>query len=432
MRCVSLEPPYNARKLLAEKTIINDSPVYQRESGVWSEAKQQLFIDSILNGYDVPKLYFHDLRDDNKSHYKFAVVDGKQRIHAIWRFLTNELPLGHDVDVLPEDKKLSEENAKAGQKWSDLNEYWQGRIGDCVLPIIVIQNASEYDIEELFSRLNNGEPLSGAEKRNAMGGKMCKLIRKIALHKFFTECATFPTGRNQHYEAAAKFILMEKTASGSSNEIFCILKKRFLDTMTMENKNMSNVEENNIRHLVEGNLKAMIRIFDKKDPLLKRLSAPQIYYAFCRETRARYGHRELDKKIRSFLSDFQIRRSDNLRIPEEDDRDTVLLDFDRLMSQNNDKESMRRRVEIMTRYFLENNPDVVMKDKQRAYTHEERYVIWVKDGKKCVKCGKKISLDEMDADHYQPHAHGGKTTLENARALCIPCNRGNGSKVSPN
>lgn len=64
MKCVSLEPPYTASRLLSECGVIDDAPEYQRESGVWSKSKQQLFIDTLLNGYDVPKLYFHDLRDD--------------------------------------------------------------------------------------------------------------------------------------------------------------------------------------------------------------------------------------------------------------------------------------------------------------------------------------------------------------------------------
>ena len=34
-------------------------PLYQRQSEVWGEEKRQLFIDSLLNGFDVPKLYFH-------------------------------------------------------------------------------------------------------------------------------------------------------------------------------------------------------------------------------------------------------------------------------------------------------------------------------------------------------------------------------------
>ena len=86
MQCNSLSPPYSASGLLVEWEAINDSPDYQREAGVWSVAKQQLFIDTMLNRYDVPKLYFHDLRRNESTHHKFAVVDGKQRLRALRNF----------------------------------------------------------------------------------------------------------------------------------------------------------------------------------------------------------------------------------------------------------------------------------------------------------------------------------------------------------
>lgn len=130
-----------ASRLLTERTVINDSPEYQRESAIWSKSKQQLFIDTILNDYDVPKLYFHDLREDNQSHYNFAIVDGKQRVHAIWDFLEDKLELGSDVKMTPEAKKLNAEKALEGQKKSELHQHWQDRIRDYVLPVVVIQNA---------------------------------------------------------------------------------------------------------------------------------------------------------------------------------------------------------------------------------------------------------------------------------------------------
>ncbi len=49
-------------RLVVERNVIQDNPEYQRESGVWSPEKKQLFLDSILNDIDIPKIYFHDLR----------------------------------------------------------------------------------------------------------------------------------------------------------------------------------------------------------------------------------------------------------------------------------------------------------------------------------------------------------------------------------
>ena len=49
--------------------------------------KRQLLIDSILNGYDVPKLDFHEFfpaRLVDGKKFKYAIVDGKQRLETIF------------------------------------------------------------------------------------------------------------------------------------------------------------------------------------------------------------------------------------------------------------------------------------------------------------------------------------------------------------
>ena len=428
MQCNSLSPPYSASGLLVEWEAINDSPDYQREAGVWSVAKQQLFIDTMLNRYDVPKLYFHDLRRNESTHHKFAVVDGKQRLRALRNFLIGDLALGFDTEIPTEDKGLTRQKPRAGQKISDLDDYWKARIRDFVLPIVVIQDANEEDIEDLFLRLNNGEPLTGAEKRNAMGGKMCQLIRDIAGHKFFSRNIAFGIGRYQHYEAAAKFLLMEQAAA-SSGEIYCILKKRFLDEMTKQNRAMTKAAGDGLKKSVFETLDAMAKIFGARDPLLRRSATPQIYYAFCREIRRQYAHKTLHRKIHSFLEGFHRKRLENLRNEDEDARDPELINFDRLMSQNNDSGSMRERVRILTRHFLADHSDVALKDSRRNFDEDERYVVWLQGGKKCVECGVTILLKDMDADHIKPYAHGGKTILSNARALCVNCNRSGGARA---
>lgn len=187
MHCVSEK--FTVGSFLIEKNVVNDSPPYQRESGVWSEEKQQLFLDSLFNGYDIPKLYLHDLRGKD-PRFKFAVIDGKQRLHAIWKFLDNETSLAADFTMSDPEGRVP---PPAGSKYGTLSADWRETFKAKPLDVVLVQNADEDDIEELFSRLNNGEPLTAAEKRNAMGGDMCQLVRDISKEKFFTENCVFPT-----------------------------------------------------------------------------------------------------------------------------------------------------------------------------------------------------------------------------------------------
>ncbi|MEP5219215.1 MAG: DUF262 domain-containing protein, partial [Lentilitoribacter sp.] len=75
--------------LYSERDEIRINPEYQRQGSVWTLEKKQLLIDSILNDYDLPKIYFHELEGSEikSAGYRFSVIDGRQRLETIWAFL---------------------------------------------------------------------------------------------------------------------------------------------------------------------------------------------------------------------------------------------------------------------------------------------------------------------------------------------------------
>lgn len=416
MHCI--EQPFPISKLWMLRNAIEENPEYQRESAVWSLDRQQLFIDSILNRFDVPKLYFHDMRG-NGSLKDFAVVDGKQRLHTIFSFLQGHFGLASDFSLL--DPRTGQEDPAPGSKFNDLNDYWKEEFRGASLSIVLIQGAADDDIEELFSRLNNGEPLNAAEKRNAMGGEMCKLIREVAKEDFFTKKIKITNKRYQHYEISAKFLHLEHTAQSGGGP-YADLKKRFLDDLVVKNKKMSTAEVTGLKKRVTDQLKAVSKVFTDKDPLLSKQAYPPLYYIFIKRITTEYGDPKLFERISKFLSQFHVKRTENLELPE-DERDSTLIEFGRLMQQGtNDLNSLRDRVATLTRYFLLENPDVALKDPKRLFTDEERLAIWILGGKKCAACGLEVNIDEMHADHETQWAHGGATSLANGRCLCKTCN----------
>ena len=64
-------------------------PDWQRKE-VWPSQKKQLLIDTILRDWRLPKFYFLKVSSDPDE---YEVVDGQQRLMAIFEFLDNELPL---------------------------------------------------------------------------------------------------------------------------------------------------------------------------------------------------------------------------------------------------------------------------------------------------------------------------------------------------
>ncbi len=255
------------------------------------------------------------------------------------------------------------------------------------LSTVYIQNASEDDIEELFFRLNNGEPLNAAEKRNAIGGDMNLLIKEIAANGFFSEKLKFKNKRYSHYELAAKFILLEKTQM-ETGEMYSDLKKKFLDAMVKGKKKMPEAEKEGLAKRVQKNLTILKKVFEKEDELLSKQISPPLYYLFVKVISNEYGHPYLYSNIHKFLENFQVRRLQNLDRPEEE-RDRTLLEFGRLMQQGtSDLSSLKDRVSILRRFFLEEFTDVELLDKKRQFTPEERYAIWIINGKECSECKK--------------------------------------------
>lgn len=81
--------------LTKKRERIHLNPSWQR-GPVWSQPKQALLIDSILRGYNIPMIYLRSL--PKSSPHDFEVVDGQQRLRAIWGFIDGDFPLGKDLE----------------------------------------------------------------------------------------------------------------------------------------------------------------------------------------------------------------------------------------------------------------------------------------------------------------------------------------------
>lgn len=152
---------WSIRMLADFEKRINVDAEYQR-ADVWSQPQQALLIDSIMRGFDIPKIFLRKLPDG--SPYLFDVIDGKQRLTAIWKFISDDFCLLSDLDQFPDLGNLG------GMRWSDLPDDAKDRFQFTNITVSKIEDATKDEIHELFLRLQKGEPLNAAERRNAMSG----------------------------------------------------------------------------------------------------------------------------------------------------------------------------------------------------------------------------------------------------------------------
>lgn len=322
---------------------IDMDPPYQRKGRRWSKSDKQYLIDSIINGFDLPKFYVTDFTwgpsDLNRNASAYAVIDGKQRFEAIFDFFDGKIAISDDF------KYVADPNINpAGLTLEQLRQQFPGIAEEFenFNPIIMgVVTSDKRFIEELFVRLNRSRPLTGAEVRNAMPGPVPELVRQICSHALFTSNSRFSTGSGQDLNLAAKILMFEQLRALEST------KKDNLDRFTSTSSPENDTELLETIKIVLQNLDRMTEIFFFEDDLLGSEGPIPVYYWFIRNLDL-----EHDWEVRDFLETFTgwLKAKDKTVIlPSE-----LVLDLDTYstaMRSVNDKSSHEKRFELLRKWF---------------------------------------------------------------------------------
>ncbi|MBM2711051.1 DUF262 domain-containing protein [Mesorhizobium caraganae] len=367
-----------------EQPDIDFDPVYQRKGHLWSKPQKQDLVDTVLNGFDIPKLYLADftILDSalNEKKKKYAVIDGKQRLIALFGFFAGDFTLAKRFTFY-EDPTLS----LGGLSYEDLTSNYPKiarRYNNYALAMMSVVTDDEAKISELFLRLNTSKPLSGAEIRNAMLGDVPRLIRQIVEHPFWSKIG-FSTLRGQDKNAAAKLLLLEHAGSAVDTK-----KKQLDELVTKANAlsasevSISDGDSNNLDEyafdddtdtegvvgdLIEASaetentnversamrvldtLSRLAPLFVTKDDVLRQAAQIPVVYWLGRELNPAQR-----QQFRPFLVNFNNQREKNRKLPLGDpSRDPELLDYEILTRTSNDQASIEGRYKIMRRRLFE-------------------------------------------------------------------------------
>lgn len=143
------------RDMLARGDLIANKQ-YQRSPGLWPNASRSYFIDTVLEGYPFPKIYFHEYLDRKTKKVRTEIVDGQQRVTTIQDFLDDKFALGKNSTRFE------------GLRFSDLDEDIQDMFLFYTVSTDVIRDAGRIEILQMFRRMNAYTlPLNAAEKRHS-------------------------------------------------------------------------------------------------------------------------------------------------------------------------------------------------------------------------------------------------------------------------
>ncbi|HEX8773294.1 MAG TPA: DUF262 domain-containing protein [Pyrinomonadaceae bacterium] len=322
---------------------IDTDPSYQRRPNLWNTNKQAFLIDSILNDYDMPKIYLADFTSVittlNEKKKPYAIIDGKQRLQAIFKFFGGTLRLNRDF-IYQSDPSLK----LAGLNYQDLKIRYPEvaeKFSSHLPSVMSVVTDEEGKIEELFLRLNTGVHVSGAERRNAMKGIVPIIIRRLVKKKFFTSNIKFNVDRMADHNAAAKVLLIEYT--GEFADTFATNLDAFVRKgIKGEEASFKKAE----RRVVKG-LNDMSTVFIKEDPLLASAGPIPVYYWFVKH------HLRSKAYIREFLSEFvkAVQKNQHIVKDNPDEGDPELSHYYTMMRTTNEKRSLEARYKILESRF---------------------------------------------------------------------------------
>ena len=393
----------------ARKRVIDPNPQYQRVP-TWDTSRKQWLIDSLIRDLDVPKFY---LTKAKSPEYEWEVVDGQQRLRAIWEFKDGEYKLSGDSDPV-------KKHVVADRYYDDLHYEVKEELDSYSLSIIILEEEDEQEIEEMFLRLQNGMSLNSAEKRNAISGNMRDFVHNVAKsHELFTKSVAFANKRYAHDESVSQMMLIEMKGNPT------IVTHSKLKEMYETGRDFRN--NSAVAKKLNRVLNFLANAFPEKSPELSKVNLISLY-TVASGLLEKYAISRRHTKFGEWFKKFEQRRREYDDEPLQDDEE--MLDYKlAVLQRTGSVQAQEMRRGILMKDLLASVPDLPLLDKQRQFTEEQRIVIFRRASGKCYnpddnpECVKNCTWDNWHADHIIPHSQGGRTTVANGQLLCPNCNQ---------
>ena len=399
-------PVFSTNKKRAK---IDTKPPYQR-GPVWSNSNKQLFIDSMLRGFDIPKIY---LRKINHPQYDWEIIDGQQRLRAIWEFFGEEYCLAHDSDTVDGCETTSKSYGQLNDKLSDTLDMYG-------LSVVIIEDADDDEVEDMFLRLQNGLPLNSAEKRNAISGNMRDFIRDEAgSNKLMTESVPFGDKRYSHAEVVAQMMCIE--INGGPTSVRHHQLKRMYESHMAFSKTSKEAAK------LKKVMAFLSKAFPKKKGELTKVNLLSLY-TVASASLSKYVISRRAKEFGKWFVDFEKRRWEEEKKPGDEIDERMATYQSAVRQQTANLASQKTRQYFLTEDMLQHIPNIVPLDNKSQFTYDQRTAIFRKFDGKCVNPSKNLDCviecqwDNFHADHIKPYSKGGRTAVVNGQLLCISCN----------
>ncbi|MBU1775863.1 MAG: DUF262 domain-containing protein, partial [Gammaproteobacteria bacterium] len=169
---------YRDNRLIVNRT-------YQRKL-VWTLDEKQNLIDSLIRDYPIPLILLADASEDGVAY--FEIMDGMQRLNAIFSFIDNDFPVDgqyFDVNEFTRARQAADAGLFVPVSKKE-NKLFPAdicaNILDYQLAVTTFPVENRQQVTEIFGRINSGgRQLSAQEKRQAgMVDDFSMVVRRLS------------------------------------------------------------------------------------------------------------------------------------------------------------------------------------------------------------------------------------------------------------
>lgn len=119
-------------------------------TGTWDTRRQQLLVDTVVRSWPIPPLVIAS------GEEREVVLDGRERLRALWRFVRDDLPFAGRPT--PGGEYLEQLD---GMRHAELPERFRLRLRRYGVPVVRVPAVDDAEVRELMSRWSPARPSPG-------------------------------------------------------------------------------------------------------------------------------------------------------------------------------------------------------------------------------------------------------------------------------
>jgi hypothetical protein len=178
---------------------------YQRYNNAWGTQQKNSLIVSILENFPIGEIIRNKVTSSDGISEEFEIVDGFQRLTAISEYINDNFALNPEnskkiiESYLPHFKKSDnkavinilknyDSDGKNRIKFKNLPKTLQDKILTTEVSVATLSNWDNKDVIEYFRRVQEGKPLTNADKLHTIQTELTSKLKKLSSNENILNC----------------------------------------------------------------------------------------------------------------------------------------------------------------------------------------------------------------------------------------------------